>query len=135
MNKARRQRKSFALIGVFALLCQLLLPALHAQAWASQNGDPMLVAFCGEVSPAFSQRYRETLPVELQRKLESAPHGLDKLSCSLCGAVHAAHLAGSPQAAPLVFGPASDSGSGIAVLAPPFVRLVVLPQLRAPPVS
>ncbi|MDP9141640.1 MAG: DUF2946 family protein [Pseudomonadota bacterium] len=97
------RRNPFAVwLGILAVLAQLVLPAAHAQSWAKRNGDPLLYAFCGQVSPALIQQLRAVSAPELLQDIERAHRASNSLSCDLCTAVHGGHLASAPAAQPPV---------------------------------
>lgn len=135
MTRDRLVQQIGALIGALALIGQLLLPITHAQSWARANGNPLLYAFCGQISPALVEQLRRTaLPDIRPGWSNKADHDtLAKLSCSLCGALHGGHLAGSTGLPPLSFTLAGSPARPTRLAPPPDVRLVVLPQLRGPP--
>ncbi len=81
---------------MLAVLAQLLLPAAHAQSWAKRNGDPLLYAFCGQVSSALVQQQRAISAPELLQDIERAHRANSAPSCDLCSTVHGGHLAGAP---------------------------------------
>ena len=82
-------------LSAIALLVQLLLPSAHAQYWARQNHDPLLFALCGQFPPSILAQLRKTIPPEVLAALETAGQDAGTLSCPLCKAMHAGHLAGN----------------------------------------
>lgn len=128
----QRQRLAFVCLSIFALLGQLLLPNAHAQSWAQRGGDPLLYAFCGQMSPALASQLRKVAPPELIEKLQSDQQ-LSQSSCSLCPSLHAGHLAGgTPPVLPALADAVAAQIAAIIPAAPQVMR-VMLPQLRGPP--
>lgn len=128
----QRQRLAFVFLSVFALLGQLLLPNAHAQSWAQRGGDPLLYAFCGQVSPTLAAQLRKVAPPELIEKLQSDQQ-LSQSSCSLCPSLHAGHLAGGTSPVLAVLADAVAAQMAAILPAAPQALRVVLPQLRGPP--
>lgn len=95
MPRSRFQRWLLVHLGVFALIGQLLLPAVHAQTMAVRSGDPLLAAFCGEVAPQRLQALQQQLAASLQADAAKSDHPL-KAGCPLCAGLHAASLAAPP---------------------------------------
>lgn len=122
-----RLRRLTAWLGVLALLLQLGLPTLHAQAWAQRAGTPMLLAMCGQMPGVHARAAGDDARVwqQSQHKLLAA--------CELCASVHAQAMAGPPAAAA---GPASR-GTAQTLPALFFVAKPTLagapPQARGPP--
>lgn len=128
-----RTRQRVVWLSIFALLAQMLLPIAHAQAWAQQSGNPLLYAFCGQVSPVLLKQLRSFAPPELLQRLQADQAKIDKLACAMCGAVHAGHLAASSHAAFALALAQQPAPQPMRVGAAPAVLLVVLPQTRGPP--
>ncbi|MEQ1438862.1 DUF2946 family protein [Fontimonas sp. SYSU GA230001] len=132
MKPARRHRPLVALLGGLAILGQLLLPTLHAQAWARQRGDPLLYAICGNINPALLREMRRVTPHEVLRKLQQDRAPQSAADCTLCLTVHggaplasvavAVAAAGTDAAAPIPIAPVPASA--------PHLRL---PPSRGPP--
>lgn len=137
MNRLRRSLIMRA-VSVLALIAQLLLPTAHAQAWAQQNGNPLLYAFCGKVSPQMAEQFLAAAPAELLEafKAQQAQPPLAKIaSCELCVSMHAGQLAG-PSAAPTVlFDTGAQTRISLRQWQAPSVQGVQLPQTRGPPVN
>lgn len=92
--RSLRHRWLIVYLGVFALIGQLLLPTLHAQAMAQRMSNPLYAAFCGEVAPQRLGALQAQLQASLQRDDEDAArndHPL-KSGCPLCAGLHAAQL-------------------------------------------
>ncbi len=123
------------LISVIALIGQLLLPAAHAQAWAQQNGNPLLYAFCGKVSPQLAEQFLATAPPELLRafQLKQAPQQAQFTACDLCVSAQAGQLLLPASPPTLQLEQAQQARVDHALSPAPAVRLVRLPQLRGPP--
>lgn len=131
--RIRARQGRIAAIAILALLAQLLLPIVHAQAYAQRQGVPLLYAFCGEHPSLLTPQLRAMVAAAALPASSDNGRG-DDLSCSFCAPVHGGALAAS-----------SDFGLTIAL--PPLglitaprgtaavVRLVALPPLRAPPAS
>lgn len=83
-------------IGILAMLAQMLLPTVHAAAYAQRQGDPLAYAICGLASPALRAQMREHLPAEIVDSLDRRHAAADLPDCQLCGAVHGAGIAGIP---------------------------------------
>lgn len=127
VRHAIRQRWIFSLLCCLALVGQLLLPTLHAQTWARQNGDPLLFAICGQVNPALLAEMRRVTPPEVARKLQQDHATQAAADCTLCLSVHGV----PPLASVAVATPGTDSTSTPA--APTAVVAAFTPQLRLPP--
>ncbi len=120
-------------LGVLALIGQLLLPRVHAQAVAGNAANPLLAAFCGEVAPQRLGALRQQLRSSLQRSDDAAAAAKTlKSACDLCLSLHgaallppAAGLPPLPRAAGIAMGRASAR-----VLAYGFVPQ---PPQRGPP--
>ncbi len=133
MKPAKHPRLG-ALLSVLALIGQLLLPMSHAQSWAARNGDPLLYAFCGEVSPTLVARMQLALPAEVLAGLQKRDHALPSdLSCSLCASMHGGNLLGSAAPQLMMAGFAGPPVQAERPLAPPPVRHSWPPPLRGPP--
>jgi hypothetical protein len=129
----KRSRLLTTLVSVLALLGQLLLPAAHAQSWARANGDPLLVAFCGQASQAVVEKLRLSAPPELLARLKTDQARLSKASCKLCLSSHGHDLAAVSSIEFRVLRPSPSPDADADLPASPSVRLVLLPPLRAPP--
>jgi hypothetical protein len=99
MLNRRTHRRHLALLGIFAMLAQLLLPIAHAAGMAQRSGNPLSLVFCGDGTGHAAALYTQ-LPEEVRGALEQKSERQLPPACALCAAVHGAHLAGAP-AAPL----------------------------------
>lgn len=127
VRHATRHRWIFALLCCLALVGQLLLPTLHAQTWARQNGDPLLFAICGQVNPALLGEMRRVTPPEVARKLQQDHPADATADCTLCLSVHGS----SPLCTATIALPERD-----ATFTPPASRATIArlaQQLRLPP--
>jgi hypothetical protein len=97
MPRSSVQRWLLVYLGVFALIGQLMLPAVHAQNLAQRSGNPLYAAFCGEVAPQRLAALQQQLAASLQQDdaAQNAQHPA-KAGCPLCASLHAAQLAVSP---------------------------------------
>lgn len=130
----RRARLLFVWLGIFAVLGQLVLPSAHAQNWAQRSGNPLLVAFCGQVSPAFAQQYLEVAPPELLAQIRQQQQAGDvPLDCELCTAMHGVQLSAASLGTALPLPDPDALRASALAPATPVVSLVCLPQLRGPP--
>lgn len=93
MNALRRS-VLFRLLGILALLGQLLLPTLHSKGMAGGNGGSLNAAFCG-YSPALLKQLRQVAPPELLSSIEKGRSASGKTTCTFCATVHGATLAGA----------------------------------------
>lgn len=96
--RSLRHRWLLVYLGVFALIGQLMLPAVHAQNLAQRSGNPLYAAFCGEVAPQRLGALQQQLAASLQQDDAAAAqsqHSL-KAGCPICASLHAAQLAVSP---------------------------------------
>lgn len=76
-------------IGILAMLAQLLLPSVHAAAYAGRSGDPLAYAVCGLGTSGLLAQMRDSLPREVIEDLR-ARHAVPALpDCQLCSGVHA----------------------------------------------
>jgi hypothetical protein len=121
------------LLSVVALLGQWLLPMAHAQAWATRNGDPLLYAFCGDISPALLEKIQASTLPELLKQRQGDHEKLAKLSCNLCVGMHAGHLAGGGLPAFAFAAISAAPPHSEARRLPPSVQQLWLPPLRGPP--
>lgn len=121
------------LLSLLALMGQWLLPMAHAQAWAKRNGDPLLYAFCGDLSPALLEKIQASTLPELLKQRQSDHEKLAKLSCNLCVGMHAGQLAGGQL--PVFALPSITEAPSLpeALRLPPSVQQLWLPPLRGPP--
>lgn len=95
---AFRVSRPVHVFALLALIAQLLLPVSHAATMA-QRGDPLMLAFCGSVSPQSLQLLRQTAPPELLQAIadaDAAARRAADLPCNFC-----AGLASVQMAAPL----------------------------------
>lgn len=121
-------------LSVFALIGQLLLPVVHAQARVQHGGDALLYAYCGEVAPQVAAALRQQLAgsaaaADFDRQQPvSSDLRLADLTCSSCASVHAAQLASAPPA-----GIALSLRRVEAPAAPAALAYAVSHQLRLPP--
>lgn len=88
-------------IGILAMLAQLVLPTVHAAAYAQRHANPLAYAICGIGSPALLAQMRERLPTEVLDRLERQNLVPDSPDCGLCGAVHGTAAAGAAAAGAL----------------------------------
>ncbi len=58
----RRLRTLACLLVALAVLSQLVTPTLYASNWAKHNGEGLLYAFCGTVSPALIAKMSDIAP-------------------------------------------------------------------------
>lgn len=126
-----RHRRLPLLLSLMALLAQLLLPTVHAQAWAQRGGDARLYAYCGQVSGAVAQALHEQISASLAARggdVASVDPAATLSQCTACASLHAALLVPTP-------------GTGLPLLAlaherqaPPLYRTAAAVQhLRLPP--
>lgn len=121
------------LLSVVALLGQWLLPMAHAQAWAQRNGDPLLYAFCGDLSPALLEKIQASTLPELLKQRKSDHEKLAKLSCNLCVGIHAGQLVGGELPVFALPSLAEAAPLSEVLRLPPSVQQLWLPPLRGPP--
>lgn len=135
MSVIARHRPGTAAVAILALIAQLLLPILHAQGFARQNGAPLLYAYCGEHPALIGRQLREQIAsAGGERRLSDAHRGAaGTLSCSLCASVHGGILAGPPVVTMIVAGLQALVEPTLRAAIQATIRLVVLPPLRAPP--
>lgn len=88
-------RRYSALLGIFAMLAQLLLPVAQASGMARAMGTPLAFAFCGNGSGHAATLYAQ-LPDEVRGALQRKQGPSITLGCPMCGAGHGAHFAGVP---------------------------------------
>jgi len=81
------------LLGVFALICQLLLPQAHAAAWAQRHRDPLLYAFCGSSPETIARLRASAADLPWVQPQNSKPDA--KLDCKFCSGLVGPHLAGT----------------------------------------
>lgn len=92
-------------LSILALLGQLLLPTVHAQSAAQRSGDPLLYAFCGQVTAQVAETLRAQL--DASPAAQGGDHGdrdaaLASLSCPACAGLQAAQLPASVPAGPVL---------------------------------
>ncbi|ORE85901.1 hypothetical protein ATO7_11428 [Oceanococcus atlanticus] len=74
----RRPLRSLpSLLIILALISQLVTPTLHASNWAKHNGDGLLYAFCGTISPALLAKMRDIAPPGLVAADDTHPGQLE----------------------------------------------------------
>lgn len=130
----RLPRQSFRVwVSLLALFAQLVLPMAHAQSWAARNGDPLLFAFCGQISPAAIEAARRDLPPELLAGLAADPESAEALSCPLCLAVHGGIGANDGAAIPFVLPASAPPERASGPVTAPWAQRVQLPPQRGPP--
>jgi len=129
--RTRPRRRLGVLASLLAIAGQLVLPSWHAQAWATQNDAPLLVAFCGTLTPAQTEAWLASLPAELRSRHADAHAPLQ--GCAQCALVHA--IGASPGSSP-----AMPALIAHAVIAPVTHRVmkteardVTQPPQRGPP--
>lgn len=127
VRHSTRPRSIYALLSCLAILGQLLLPTLHAQTLARQNGDPLLFAICGQVNPALLAEMRRVTPPEVARKLQQDHAAESTADCALCLSVHG----GVPLGGSVVS--VSDPATAFAAPTSPVTAVASTPQLRLPP--
>lgn len=132
-HRTRPHRRIGVLASLLAIVGQLLLPSWHAQAWATQNDAPVLVAFCGTLSTTQTEAWLASLPAELRSVPVDAHEHATFQGCALCALVHA--IGASPGSSPVQHALAAMPGiapMGHRVAAPD-TRDVAQPSQRGPP--
>jgi len=132
IRKAGMQRFGTAL-ALWALLLNLMLPTAHAQSMARAGADPLLVAFCGQLSPALLKQIELRSP-DSDASLKSAMLRSGMTDCGLCAALHSAGplaAVASPPVVPLVV--AVTEAPGLARAGWATLPAALRPQARAPP--
>ena len=118
-----------SLLIILALISQLVTPTLHASNWARHNGEGLLYAFCGTVSPALLAKMRSIAP-------EGLLEGSDNLKTQTSLCLSMGSLAGSFILAAifvlLLFQRQTALGAGLRI-EPSAARLRAPYQSRAPP--
>ncbi|MES0874864.1 hypothetical protein ABSH63_12740 [Sinimarinibacterium sp. HSW-8] len=77
-------------LGILAALMQLLLPQVHATAYAERSGDPLAYALCGAgAAPGLAAELRQILPAEVIAALDAAHASPDLPDCHACVGAHA----------------------------------------------
>ncbi len=66
-----RSRNFAAVLVALAVFSQLITPTLHASNWAKHNGDGLLYAFCGTLSPALLAKMRSIAPDALLERSDN----------------------------------------------------------------
>jgi len=97
MLNRRTPRRHIALLGILAMLAQLLLPIAHAAGMAQRSGNPLSLVFCGDGTGHAAALFAQ-LPQEIRTALEQKSERQLPPACTLCAAMHGAHLAGAPAA-------------------------------------
>lgn len=125
MTSLRRQPLTRCLLAL-ALVCQLLLPAAHAQSMARDDGGLALLA-CGAGTPGFVAQLRERLPPELLASLDEAGADQPRSLCPVCSAQQ-------PESGPIgtASGPSDDRVPAVTA-APGRMALGPSDALRLPP--
>lgn len=122
-------------LGTLAVLMQLLLPQVHAAAYADRSGDPLGYALCGAgVTPSLAAELRQILPAEVVAALD-ADHAAPELTdCHACVGAHASAAVQSPAAA-------TRAPETLVIVATPTDAAIAdsrrarRPPARAPPLS
>lgn len=123
------------MIGILAMLMQLLLPAVHAASMAGGGQPALAYAFCGNGnSDGLRAALYAELPAEVRDQLiPDQRNSTNPSVCVLCSAAHGLAAAGplSLPTLPAFDGPAAAVSFPVipAALRP----LLVLPPSRAPP--
>lgn len=124
-----RSRNFAAVLVALAVFSQLITPTLHASNWARHNGEGLLYAFCGTVSPALLAKMRSIAP-------EGLLEGSDNLKTQTSLCLSMGSLAGSFILAAifvlLLFQRQTALGAGLRI-EPSAARLRAPYQSRAPP--
>jgi hypothetical protein len=128
-----RTRRWPALLAILAVLGQLLLPIAHAQAWAKQNGNSLLYAYCGKVNPVVLEQIVETAPSDVLVALGLEPHKPVKLSCPACSLVHAGLGSLPPALQAFTIDPTAPGHAPPAEIHTTASHLHLSPPSRAPP--
>lgn len=130
-----RHRRLPLLLSLLALLAQLLLPTVHAQAWAQRGGDARLYAFCGQVSGAVAQALHAQISESLaaQRGDDAAGDPASVLPCAACASLHAALLVPPPAGGLQLLALAHEAQAVALPQAHTSVQRVRLPPSQAPP--
>ncbi|TJY63120.1 hypothetical protein E4T66_05255 [Sinimarinibacterium sp. CAU 1509] len=132
MLNRRTHRRHIALLGIFAMLAQLLLPIAHAASMAQRSGNPLSLVFCGNGTGHSAALFAQ-LPPEVRSALEQKSERQMPPACTLCAAMHGAHLAGAPATPRL---PAAEATPAIRAEATPLRAASgyrFTPPARAPP--
>ena len=129
-----RRQPLLVALSVLALLAQLLLPIAHAQTWAQRGGNPLLYAYCGQVSPQVAAALQSQLAQSVadQRGTDDTAQLAD-LSCSACASLHAAQLAAPPVAGIALPRRSHEMLMPMAALHDAAPRQMRLPPSQAPP--
>lgn len=129
-----RRHPLLVALSVFALLAQLLLPIAHAQAWAQRGGNPLLYAYCGQVSPQVAAALQAQLAQSAIDAGAAIDHAqLADLGCSACASLHAAQLAAPPLAGIVLPRRSHEMLVPMAALRDAAPRQLRLPPSQAPP--
>jgi hypothetical protein len=87
----RTSRPVSSWLCILAVLMQLLLPQVHAAAWAERSGDPLAYALCGIGGAAgLADELREVLPAEVVAALDASHAAPELPDCHACVGAHAA---------------------------------------------
>lgn len=118
--------------GTLAVLMQLLLPQVHAAAYADRNGDPLAYALCGiGGSPGLAAELRVVLPAEVVAALDAGHAAPELPDCHACvGAQAAATVQSAPASLVAASG---DVMAALVVVAPQHRADQERPPVRGPP--
>lgn len=122
-------------LGILVALMQLLLPQVHATAYAARGDDPFAYALCGAgVTPSLAAELRDILPAEVVDALD-ADHATPELpDCHACVGAHAGAAAQTGPALGITAAAAAFAAP-VAADAPATPQRTRPPPARAPPLS
>ena len=117
-----------------AVLMQLLLPQVHAAAWAERSGDPLAYALCGiGGSTGLAAELRALLPGEVVAALDASHTAPELPDCHACVSAHAAAAVQTASASLDASG--TDAGSTRTVSSAQQRHARERPPVRGPPLS
>lgn len=134
----RHRHRLLVVLSVIALIGQLLLPAVHAQSRVRNGADPLLYAYCGEVSSQVAAALRQQLAqsaaaADFAGPQEARDPRASGLSCDACASVHAAQLGTAGPTGIGLPSPTVERPLALASLSHAAPRQLRLPPAQAPP--
>jgi hypothetical protein len=135
MIRSSRPQRFGTWLALVALLLNSVMPTAHASAMARAGADPLLVAFCGQLSPALLAQIEQSSP-ETYAALKAGALRSGMPGCALCASLHAAGPLAVSTPPPLMIW----TSAAIMVPQPMFAGLplrrgAIPPPARAPPDS
>jgi hypothetical protein len=116
-----------------AVLMQLLLPQVHAAAWAERSGDPLAYALCGiGGSTGLAAELRAVLPAEVVAALDASHAAPELPDCHACVSAHA--VAAMQATSTSLDGSGTDTASTRTVSSAQQRNTRERPPVRGPPV-